>query len=268
MSCSSAARWWTPRLAASTPAGGDYPLHLHMVQYPHHTHRWHGEVVIHSYRPRDDAEVCVGVQCPVLRVSRRQVRAWLATVRSLAHIRHENVLLYMGAAVDPPRFAIVTCPVKVTHLAGDITLVIILPGTIPGVCSQPRPRTQLQHQGDVSPIISSYHQNNILSGVHPDPDGPRPLLPARQGDRAREAVSSQHLPGDQGAALQAPASHSSCLTLCAGEGVSAGLRPRPPQHAVHRPRAGGGGGGGGHQGRGLNSAQCEYCGPMFEMRGG
>ena len=31
-----------------------------------------------------------------------QVRAWLATVRSLAHIRHENVLLYMGAAVDPP----------------------------------------------------------------------------------------------------------------------------------------------------------------------
>ena len=85
-----------------------------------------------------------------------QVRAWLATVRSLAHIRHENVLLYMGAAVDPPRFAIVTCPVKVTHLAGDITLVIILPGTIPGVCSQPRPRTQLQHQGMAHPIISSY----------------------------------------------------------------------------------------------------------------
>ena len=52
----------------------------------------------------------------------RQVRAWLATVRSLAHIRHENVLLYMGAAVDPPRFAIVTCPVKVTRISGDITL--------------------------------------------------------------------------------------------------------------------------------------------------
>ena len=197
-----------------------------------------------------------------------QVRAWLATVRSLAHIRHENVLLYMGAAVDPPRFAIVTCPVKVTHLAGDITLVIISPGTIPGVCSQPRPRTQPQHQGGASYHHTTLHQNNILSGVHPDPDGPRPLLPARQGDRAREAVSSQHLPGDQGAALQVPASHSSCLTLCAGEGVSAGLRPRPPQHAVHRPRAGGGGGGGGHQGRGLNSAQCEYCRPMFEMRGG
>ena len=59
VSCSLAARWWTPRLAASTPAGGDYPLHLHMVQYPHHIHRWHGEVVIHSYKPRDDAEVCV-----------------------------------------------------------------------------------------------------------------------------------------------------------------------------------------------------------------
>ena len=50
-------------------------------------------------------------------------------------------------------------------------------------------------------------------------------------------------------------------TVCAGEGVSAGLRPRAAQHAVHCPRAGGGGGGGGHQGRGLSSAQCEYCPP-------
>ena len=95
------------------------------------------------------------------------MRGWLATMRSLAHIRHENVLLYMGAAVDPPRFAIVTCPVKVTHLAGDITLVIISPGTIPGVCSQPRPRTQLQHQGGASPIIcfirTTYCQVSILT---------------------------------------------------------------------------------------------------------
>ena len=211
-SCSLAARWWTPRLAASTPAGGEYPLHLHMAQYPHRIHRWHGEVVIHSYRPRDDAEVCVVSSVACEDSLWLQVRAWLATVRSLAHIRHENVLLYMGAAVDPPRFAIVTCPVKVTHLAGDITLVIILPGTITGVCSQPRPRTQLQHQGGAS-YHHMFHQNNILSGVHPDPDGPRPLLPARQGDRAREAVSSQHLPGDQGCALQVLASYSSCLTL-------------------------------------------------------
>ena len=92
-------------------------IHYIYIWYNIHPHRWHGEVVIHSYRPRDDAEVCVGVQCPVLRVSWRQVRAWLATVRSLAHIRHENVLLYMGAAVDPPRFAIVTCPVKVTRIS-------------------------------------------------------------------------------------------------------------------------------------------------------
>ena len=102
----------------------------------------------------------------MLRVSWRQVRAWLATVRSLAHIRHENVLLYMGAAVDPPRFAIVTCPVKVTHLAGDITLAIILPGTITGVCSQPRPRTQPQHQGDPSYhhiIRTIYCQVSILT---------------------------------------------------------------------------------------------------------
>ena len=80
-----------------------------------------------------------------------QVRAWLATVRCLAHIRHESVLLYMGAAVDPPRFAIVTSPVKVGQLSGDIHhTVLILPGTIPGLCTQPRPRTQLQHQGGPS----------------------------------------------------------------------------------------------------------------------
>ena len=89
-----------------------YIIYLDMVQYPH---RWHGEVVIHSYKPRDDAEVGVStvssVQTPPL-----QVRAWLATVRCLAHIRHESVLLYMGAAVDPPRFAIVTSPVKVGQL--------------------------------------------------------------------------------------------------------------------------------------------------------
>ena len=99
-----------------------YIIYLDMVQYPH---RWHGEVVIHSYKPRDDAEVGVStvssVQTPPL-----QVRAWLATVRCLAHIRHESVLLYMGAAVDPPRFAIVTSPVKVGQLSGEAVITLVL----------------------------------------------------------------------------------------------------------------------------------------------
>ena len=62
-----------------------------------HQGRWHGEVVIHSCAPRDDEEV----------------QSWLADVRALTHIRHENVVLYMGACVEPPKFAIITSPIKV-----------------------------------------------------------------------------------------------------------------------------------------------------------
>ena len=65
-----------------------------------HHGRWHGDVVIHSHQPQDDEEVS----------------AWLAEVRSLAHIRHENFVLYMGACCEPPRFAIVTSPVKADSL--------------------------------------------------------------------------------------------------------------------------------------------------------
>ena len=65
-----------------------------------HQGRWHGEVVIHSCAPRDDEEV----------------QSWLADVRALTHIRHENVVLYMGACVEPPKFAIITSPIKVKKL--------------------------------------------------------------------------------------------------------------------------------------------------------
>ena len=65
--------------------------------------RWHGEVVIHSCAPHNDQEV----------------QGWLADVRALTHIRHENVVLYMGACVEPPKFAIITSPIKVrTFLRG------------------------------------------------------------------------------------------------------------------------------------------------------
>ena len=65
-----------------------------------HLGRWHGDVVIHSSSPQDDGDVQV----------------WLAEVRALAHVRHENLLLYMGACVEPPSFAIITSPVKAESL--------------------------------------------------------------------------------------------------------------------------------------------------------
>ena len=62
--------------------------------------RWHGGVLIHSCSPQDDADV----------------EAWLAEVRVLAQIRQENLVLYMGACVDPPVFAIITSPLKAESL--------------------------------------------------------------------------------------------------------------------------------------------------------
>ena len=56
-----------------------------------------GDVVIHSCCPKDDDEV----------------KSWLADVHTLTKTRHENVVLYMGACVEPPKFAIVTSPIKV-----------------------------------------------------------------------------------------------------------------------------------------------------------
>ena len=62
--------------------------------------RWHGGVLIHSCSPQDDADV----------------EAWLAEVRVLAQIRQENLVLYMGACVEPPVFAIITSPLKAESL--------------------------------------------------------------------------------------------------------------------------------------------------------
>ena len=65
-----------------------------------HHGRWHGEVVIHTDRPQDDEEL----------------GAWLREVRALTFIRHENIVLYMGACVEPPFFAIITSPVTAEDL--------------------------------------------------------------------------------------------------------------------------------------------------------
>ena len=62
--------------------------------------RWHGDVIIHSCSPQDDEDV----------------KTWLAEVRSLANIRQENLVLYMGACVEPPIFAVITSPVKADSL--------------------------------------------------------------------------------------------------------------------------------------------------------
>ena len=58
------------------------------------------DVNIHSCCPRNDEEV----------------RRWLADVRRLTQIRHENIVLYMGACVEPPRFAIITSRIKAESL--------------------------------------------------------------------------------------------------------------------------------------------------------
>jgi len=58
--------------------------------------QWHGDVIIHSHQPQNDNDV----------------QSWLADVRTLTHIRHENIVLYMGACVEPPKFAIITQPIK------------------------------------------------------------------------------------------------------------------------------------------------------------
>ena len=58
------------------------------------------DVVIHSCCPNNDDEV----------------RDWLADVRRLTQIRHENIVLYMGACVEPPQFAIITSLIKADSL--------------------------------------------------------------------------------------------------------------------------------------------------------
>ena len=65
--------------------------------------RWHGDVVIHSYKLD---------QKPA-------IDSCLADVRSLMHIRHENIVLYMGMGINPDErgnYAIVTNPVRAESL--------------------------------------------------------------------------------------------------------------------------------------------------------
>ena len=50
-----------------------------------HSGRWHGDAVVHVF----DADTA------------GQVRGYLAAVRRLTQVRHENLVLYMGAAVMP-----------------------------------------------------------------------------------------------------------------------------------------------------------------------
>jgi serine/threonine protein kinase len=64
------------------------------------------DVVIHSCCPNNDEEV----------------RDWLADVRRLTQIRHENIVLYMGACVEPPQFAIITSLIKADSLQAHLDL--------------------------------------------------------------------------------------------------------------------------------------------------
>jgi serine/threonine protein kinase len=64
------------------------------------------DVIIHSCCPSNDEEV----------------RDWLAEVRRLTQIRHENIVLYMGASVEPPQFAIITSLIKADSLAAHMEM--------------------------------------------------------------------------------------------------------------------------------------------------
>ena len=68
-----------------------------------HHGRWHGDVVVHVFSGTGD---------PAVR------RRFLRQVRALTQVRHENLVLYMGAAaVDGGgRFSIVTNPVRAESL--------------------------------------------------------------------------------------------------------------------------------------------------------
>ncbi|XP_013784198.2 kinase suppressor of Ras B-like [Limulus polyphemus] len=54
--------------------------------------RWHGEVLIYTFRQQRQTELC----------------QFLDDVTQLSMIRHENVVLFMGACIDPPQLAVIT----------------------------------------------------------------------------------------------------------------------------------------------------------------
>lgn len=65
------------------------------------TGKWHGDVVIHSFRTNASQEI----------------RNYLSNIKTLTQIRHENIVLYMGASVvQDQMYNIVTNPVKAESL--------------------------------------------------------------------------------------------------------------------------------------------------------
>lgn len=54
--------------------------------------RWHGDIMIHTRR----------------RSTREDVEEFLKEVSVLSMIRHENVVLFMGACLEPPNLAVIT----------------------------------------------------------------------------------------------------------------------------------------------------------------
>lgn len=54
--------------------------------------RWHGDIMIHTRR----------------RSATQDVDEFLKEVSVLSMIRHENVVLFMGACLEPPNLAVIT----------------------------------------------------------------------------------------------------------------------------------------------------------------
>ncbi|XP_064608724.1 uncharacterized protein LOC135472922 [Liolophura sinensis] len=57
-----------------------------------HRGRWHGDVIIHTFRDLDDEEV----------------KFFLREVSNMSMIRHDNITLFMGACLEPPTLAVVS----------------------------------------------------------------------------------------------------------------------------------------------------------------
>ncbi len=67
-----------------------------------HAGRWHGDAVVHVF-------------------GAGQVRRYLRQVRALTQVRHENLVLYMGAAVvEGGPYSIVTNPVRAESLSSRL----------------------------------------------------------------------------------------------------------------------------------------------------
>lgn len=56
--------------------------------------RWHGDVMIHLYHEINEGSM--------------QFMKFLDDVRTLMKIRHENIVLFMGASIEIPQLAVIT----------------------------------------------------------------------------------------------------------------------------------------------------------------